>query len=394
MKQKQLNPNCGPFSGVGVVWSDDRTEVYAGNCKEITSQQFATQSHPSNVKFDFVGDCCEYLYFISWSNDSGENGLLVELQGDGKIYSGHPDWEVFATGINKNVGSGAGNAVTIAEINQQLERACKVGWKKPFVGQKNNGAGQPFGTKPGISTAANFMWHDSGKDPNNLFPVSPYVPFDGFNHDEFLIFRIPFKSIFPKRCVECECEKCDCGCGCGCDGCNENADAQDQELIQRADDKFNTVPHSTSCPPQPLKGMECEKVLGTNVNLAPCIYLHWGDSNTDTIENHDTEIVYITVCNPFDDVEFKGFRITKINLVPNPTQVDQARIVPDRFINYDCLPPCSCKTREFTFITRDQLNQYIGTKSLEIEYCWDEITIKKNNSYGVATIPINIVQDA
>ena len=53
MKQKQLNPNCGPFAGVGTVWSDDRTEVYAGSCKEITSQQFTSQRHPAKNKFDF-----------------------------------------------------------------------------------------------------------------------------------------------------------------------------------------------------------------------------------------------------------------------------------------------------------------------------------------------------
>lgn len=399
MKQKDenLNPHCGPFQGSGIVWSDDRTEVYTGDCQEITSQQIVSQTHNTSENFEFNANCCEYLYFVSWSNDWGQNGLLVQLQGDGKIYSGHQDWEVFATGINKNVGTGATNSVTIAEINQQLKRACKKGWKKPFVGQKNNGTTKPkrkpFNKVTGIDANAQFIWHNSTKDQRNLYPSSPYVPFEGYNHDEFLIFRLPLKTLFVKRCGKCECESCDCSCSNGCDGCNENAKVQNKALVQRAMKKYNTIPHGIGCAPYPFERMKCEKVIGLNKEILPCIYLHWGDSTRDTIENHDTEIVYITVCNPFEDVEFTGFRITKINFVPAPSASHQARIVPDSFINYDCLEPCTCKTREFTLLTRDELNKYVGIKHIEIEYCWDELVIKKHSSYGAASFKIDIVKD-
>lgn len=392
--KKKVNQN---FLINGNVFSDDRTDIYVGSCKEIQGQKKWEQNFPNveGFKFEFEGSCCDYLYFVCWSNDSGQNGFLAQINGSNQVLTGSPDWEVFATGINYDLLAGR---PSIQEINESLERACKKGWKKPFTGQTNTKANKPWGDiKTGIPPNANYIWYNSGKDYRNLFPTSPFVPFVGFNHDEFLIFRLPVSALFQKTCRGVECKKCDCGCADGCDGCNENASQQDQELLQRAQPKHNIVQpvhHSGACLPTPFEHKDCINIVNPEVDFKPCFYLHWGDSPGDVIENHDTEILYITVCNPYKDVEFKGFRITSVKLVPAPSQLHQARIVPDRFICYDCLPACSCKTREFVLITRDELNNYINLKHIQIEYCFDELVIQTNlDLSGVALFPINIIKD-
>lgn len=401
MKTKEVKPNavCGPFQGVGAVWSDDRTEVYAGNCDKITSGKLVSQAHPRPMKFEFQASCCDYLYFVSWSNDSGQNGLLVELQGDTKIYSGHSDWEVFATGINKNVGAGPGNSVSIAEVNKQLKQACKIGWVKPFVGQRNDGTTvakkKPFGKIAGINTAARFMWNNSGKDGRANYPAPPYVPFVGFDHDEFLIFRIPVKTLFIKRCGRCECEECDCGCAGGCFGCNPNASEQNKELEQRAASKSNIDPstnNSPGCPVSPTAvSKKCEnQAISSRTSIEPCFYFHWGDRSNDQIEEHDTEVFYITVCNNFSDILFKGLRITKVTLNP-ALPISRAHIVPDRFVTIDCLEPCSCQSREFAIITRD--SNIAGNYTLNVEYCYDEIVVSSRGGRKSASFPLVITED-
>lgn len=394
MKKEKINvnKNCGPFNGNGIIMTDDRTNVYVGNCSHISSKLIVNQDYNKEgerVKpFNFQANCCDYLYFICWSNHNGLNAFLAELNGNNQIFTGHPDWEVFATGKTKGVNS----RITVTEINQELEKACKKGWKKPFVGPVNNGDNGLFSQFSDINENARFIWYDSGKD----FDTSPQrIPFGGFNHDEFLIFRIPVKSLFPKSCSNCDCQNCtcDCDCDCGCDGCNENAVAQNSELVQRASAKKHIHSHNSLGNQKPFPLSNCQNLIGSNINIVPSVYLQWGESTTDVIENHDTEVMYITVCNPYKDISFNRFRITKINLVDAPDYPQQARIIPDRFITYDCIKPCSCKTREFTFLTRDQFGQYTGSRNLEIEYCWDDITLAKNAAYGTAIFPIEIIKD-
>jgi hypothetical protein len=46
-------------------------------------------------------------------------------------------------------------------------------------------------TFPGIESTASWIWYDSGNDPSTS-TAWPYraKPFHGYNHDEFLVFRV------------------------------------------------------------------------------------------------------------------------------------------------------------------------------------------------------------
>lgn len=180
---------------------------------------------------------------------------------------------------------------------------------------------------------------------------------------------------------------------CGCTGCNQDTLPQNEELLNRAQAKFFIVPsnNNTDCLESPFP-TNCEnQALPNQVNLEPCFYFHWGDGTNDQIEEHDTEVFYITVCNNFHDIQFKGFRITRVSLIPDIHPIDKIHIVPDRFICFDCLEPCSCQTREFAIITR--ANDTAGNYNLEVEYCYEEIVIASSFGSGTAQFPVVITED-
>jgi len=183
---------------------------------------------------------------------------------------------------------------------------------------------------------------------------------------------------------------CEHPCDCGCAGCNKDAETQNQELIDRAKTKYNTIKSRSTCA-NPF-GEDCEtSAINSNVNLEPCFYFHWGDGVNDQIEEHDTEVFYITVCNPFKDIQYNGFRITKVTLIPNIHPIDKIQIVPDRFICLDCIEPCSCQTREFAMITR--ANNTAGNYLMEVEYCYESITFASGGGNGKAQFDLEITED-
>ena len=390
---KTINPRCLQFHKFdGYVWSDDFTDVWIGDCHKLRGERITSQTLDGNNSQEsqivkWAGTCSEYLYFVSWSNDEGANGLIAEI---GEAMTGdNSRWQVFATGINLD---GRPPEPSQAMIEAQLQLANCKGWLPVTIGGKNgeeNAGLFPAPKVNNISLDAHFIWYDSG---NHLHPNAPFV---GFNHDEFLIFRVPMKDVLgDKLCRNCPYPECDCDCGCGdCHGCNKNAEQQNQELQSRAEEKTQlTTPTGTESGsylapfPEKCKG----RAIRPEVKLEPTFYFHWGDSPTDQIEEHDTEVFYLTVCNNFQDVQFKGFRITKVSLVPEQP-LDSIHIVPDRFICLDCLEPCSCQTREFALLTR--ANDIAGNYSLEVEYCYEEICLVQEKKEGKTTFPLTIVED-
>lgn len=193
-------------------------------------------------------------------------------------------------------------------------------------------------------------------------------------------------NLLPNACED----PCNCGCN-DCSGCNEDAEAQNQELIERAQDKFNVIPSDPDCPNPFQDDCDGRTAVTTGTNFTPCFYFHWGDGKSDQIEEHDTEVFYLTVCNPFEDVRYEGMRITKVTLIPDVHPIEKIHIVPDRFISLDCLEPCSCQTREFALITR--ANDTAGNYTLEVDYCYEGISLSSSAGSGKVSFPVEITED-
>lgn len=110
----------------------------------------------------------------------------------GLVLSGDSRREVTATGLNLNFLS---TAPTLADLTTQIGLANagtnpSGGWKPITASTLTNSQGSNFyGTISGIAGAARWMWWNSGNDPSATAPFSP-----GFNHSEYLIFRLPINT--------------------------------------------------------------------------------------------------------------------------------------------------------------------------------------------------------
>lgn len=166
----------------------------------------------------------DYLYLITWSDDSQLQGaigaLTVGITTVGTVPA--TGWQVFATGIDRdsNLASDTltNSAADISLINQQIALAnanaggagTSRGWVDEngllpngspgsgalvFGDDNTGGSGgtHPFGVINGIPSTAQWMWYN--EDPatiSNPFAAGPEGP-DG--HNEFLIFRIPVENV-------------------------------------------------------------------------------------------------------------------------------------------------------------------------------------------------------
>ncbi|ACF42779.1 S8 family peptidase [Pelodictyon phaeoclathratiforme] len=159
-------------------------------------------------------------------------------------------------------------------------------------------------------------------------------------------------------------------CGCGCSPCRYRVILEERRLYYASIRKKFTIAGNSNPPACTLH--ECTEVT-ISPSLEPCFKLHWGDSPQDQIETHDTEIIYITACNPYCNITFKGLKIIAIRIIPNyvlPNNEMAVELAASSLICYGTLGPSRCTTREYALITSDTAP---GTYSLEFEYCIEEI---------------------
>jgi hypothetical protein len=201
---------------------DNNYAVYLGNHDRVATKLLPTTGDGvtneladdiwigEDVTFDAsTGD---WFYIIAWSDNSGWQGLIGEFKGTATIHTGNPDWEVYATGKDYD----NKEAPPASEINEFIAKAnTQNAWKKPFVGPTNINTNLIYESAPagfkiaGIQDEANWVWYDSGKSPEK-------TPFVGYNHDEFLIFRIPAwkMAVSLNPTVNPPAPSHDCCCGC------------------------------------------------------------------------------------------------------------------------------------------------------------------------------------
>jgi hypothetical protein len=89
--------------------------------------------------------------------------------------------------------------------------------------------------------------------------------------------------------------------------------------------------------------------------IRPWTAIRWGDSKCDCIEGDDTEIMYLTVCNPYSNITLSNLVVHQLevldsqgNPVPNlPDGTPSIQLVPIGPYCFDDIAPCTCVTRQF-----------------------------------------------
>lgn len=142
----------------------------------------------------------DYLYVATASDHSVAQGFIGVFQNVTQgttIKTGNAAWEVFPAGkwltaINSSWSSPwpSGVQPTQSEVDQAIAFAELNGLWQPTSfdpSWTNASHGGPWPTNlAGIPSDANWIWHDAGVGTG-----IPYQdPYDGANHDEFLVFRI------------------------------------------------------------------------------------------------------------------------------------------------------------------------------------------------------------
>lgn len=177
---------------------DNCYAVYIGNAAGVTQKILPSDAsngivngsageifEGENITFD-ADPTSDWFYLIAWSDDTSYQGLIGSFTGGRVVNTGNPKWEVLPT--KKNAGVGKETHPSANEINNFIASAQPSDWKKPHVGPTNANTNQIYGGSTKVNNVpldANWIWYNSGKD------TSKTAPFNGFNHDEFLIFRIP-----------------------------------------------------------------------------------------------------------------------------------------------------------------------------------------------------------
>lgn len=142
----------------------------------------------------------DFLYVATASDHSVAQGFLAEFINttqNATIRTGDYPWEVFPAGAYLNLIDATWPSpwpASVMPTQSQVDAAIAYAtannlWVAPSTaaGYDNGSNPLPWGTRPGISGAADWIWYDSGNDPGGFYPV----PFSGFSHDEFLVFRVP-----------------------------------------------------------------------------------------------------------------------------------------------------------------------------------------------------------
>lgn len=205
-----------PYTLTGHFTCDNCYAVYTGTANEVTvKHKEETNTLASQIwqgeSVTFQVSDGDYLYLIAWSDDTTMQGLIGSFTVNGEtIHTGDEGWEVLATGHNLD----SHEYPDKNQINTFIANSTPPDWLPPFAGAINNPPeGKPYRSKiADIPDEARWVWHDSNQDARNKYPQRPYVPFSGFDHNEFLIFRIPISKFTPEAPMSEDKKTCCCCC--------------------------------------------------------------------------------------------------------------------------------------------------------------------------------------
>lgn len=138
-----------------------------------------------------------YVYIVAWSDAGVAQGLLASVAGASTtILSGNPLWQVYPAKANW----GAPNTPAFNSALAALIASNPV-WVAPTMSGNLNGATSPSPAYPVSSSgfppgSQRWMWYKSHKCVSVNSPFQP-----GCDHGEYLVFRLPVKSLLPPPCL-------------------------------------------------------------------------------------------------------------------------------------------------------------------------------------------------
>jgi hypothetical protein len=138
------------------------------------------------------------------------------------------------------------------------------------------------------------------------------------------------------------------------DNCRNLASAVDAQIA--ATPKVNTLRPCDD--KQPVEKPPCAPL--DVPRIVPWTSIRWGDSKCDCIEGDDTEVMHLTVCNPYRNLTLSNLTIHQLVVVdmngnPPPLLPDGSpsiQLVPIGPYCFDDLAPCTCVTRQFVLRLR------------------------------------------
>lgn len=180
-----LQANAIPFEVNITV--DNSYALFYGTETEATHFVGSDNDWNTTETYNFNLPSSQYIYVVTQSDVAVAQGFLAQftnLSNGSRFYSNDSQWQVTATG---RYGSApyADLAGDFAELTGQLVVANagsnpSGGWVATTAGNANGAS--PWGLRPDIDAGAHWSWYNSNGSAN---------PTDGgFNHDEYLIFRI------------------------------------------------------------------------------------------------------------------------------------------------------------------------------------------------------------
>jgi hypothetical protein len=171
---------------------DNSYAIFYGSGTQATNFVGTDANWGNTENYTFNLPDGDFIYVVTQSDLAVAQGLLAQftnLQNGYRFYSNDPQWEVTATGRYGHAPYSS-SVADFTELNNELFKANagtnpSGGWVGATAGG-SNGSG-PWGLRPGIDAEAKWVWYDAKKDGSN-----PTI--GGYNHDEYLIFRIAVDS--------------------------------------------------------------------------------------------------------------------------------------------------------------------------------------------------------
>lgn len=188
---------------------DNEFDVYYGT--PMTTNFVAGSGNNWGVEYNFTATgrpSTDYLYVATASDHSVAQGFIATFKNttlNTKVSTGTTVWEVFPAGqyLQQIFGIGGSWPASQMPTQPQVDAAIAYAttnnlWVAPSTapGYDNDPSTSiaPYSfiwptSLPNVEQSAQWIWYDSGRDPGMGFFMP--TPLSGFNHDEFLVFRVP-----------------------------------------------------------------------------------------------------------------------------------------------------------------------------------------------------------